>query len=90
MKKIIIYQNPISYKSKDGSDISGLSEFIHTYLADGGDPRRVHKACPDLELDSEIILSLCLYTSIGEDIKPLTAEESEQRDLEDETKDESD
>lgn len=90
MKKIVIYQNPISYKSKDGSDISGLSEFIHTYLEDGGDPRRVHNACPDLELDSEIILSLCLYAPVKEVIKPLTREESEQKFMKEWVEDGSD
>lgn len=77
--KIVIYQNPIAYKSKDGSDISGLNEFIHTYLADGGDPRRVHKACPELELDSEILYSSWLAASVEENVKPLTREESEQK-----------
>jgi len=79
---IIIYQNPIAYKSKDGADISKLNEFIHSYLADGGDPRRVHKACPELQLDSEILLT----ASLEDDITPFTQEESEQNLLEEEAK----
>ena len=87
MKKIIIYQNPIGYKSKDGSDIAGYSEFVHSYLADGGDPRRVHKACPELELIRDPVFHIEL---MGFDLTPLTVEESEQRDLEDEAKDGTD
>ena len=80
--KIVIYQNPIAYKSKDDADISKLNEFIHSYLADGGDPRRVHKACPELQLDSEILLTL----SLEDDITPFTQEESEQNLLDEEAK----
>tara|TARA_R100001463_G_scaffold124896_1_gene182073 strand:- start:456 stop:722 length:267 start_codon:yes stop_codon:yes gene_type:complete len=29
-----------------------ISQFIHVYLQDGGDPRQIHKACPDLDLKS--------------------------------------
>ena len=80
--KIVIYQNPIEYKSKDGADISKLNEFIHSYLADGGDPRRVHKACPELKLDSKIILN----ASLEDDITPFTLEQSEQNLLDEEAK----
>jgi len=38
-------------------DMLSVSSFIHTYLSDGGDPRRIHLACRDLALDSNLGVS---------------------------------
>ncbi len=51
-----IHTNPCRYSFKKKKfnidDMISIGAFIHTYLRDGGDPRRVHHACPDLELNS--------------------------------------
>ena len=82
--KLVIIQDPIEYKLKDGSsDFSNLHDFVNRYLQDGGDPRRLHKACPELELTSEVLLSSSLVNSIT----PHTDEESYEKTLEEESKD---
>ena len=51
-----VHTLPSIYKFKKAKqsieDMFHISHFVHSYLKDGGDPRRVHHACPDLELKS--------------------------------------
>ena len=51
-----VHALPSIYKFKKAKqsieDMIQISHFVHSYLKDGGDPRRVHFACPDLELKS--------------------------------------
>ena len=62
MAVVEIHQVPVRYafkSTKQGiKDILHMSEFIHMYLQDGGDPRRVHFACPELKcLNQNITMS---------------------------------
>ena len=56
-----VHTNPCRYslKGKKHSEIDMIRvcSFIHTYLSEGGDPRRIHLACPDLTLDSNLGVS---------------------------------
>ena len=51
-----VHALPSIYKFKKAKqnveDMIHISHFVHSYLKDGGDPRKVHHACPDLELKS--------------------------------------
>ena len=67
---IEIHTNPCRYafKSKKHSieDMINVSSVIHAYLSEGGDPRKIHHACPDLKLISS---SLGVSTKITHDSK---------------------
>ena len=56
-----VHTNPCRYKLKgkkhNMQDMLRASSFIHTYLSDGGDPRRIHLACRDFVLDSNLGVS---------------------------------
>ena len=70
-----IHTNPCRYyfkkKKFNVDDMISIGAFIHTYLRDGGDPRRVHHACPDLELNSDPVVSTKI-THDGQEIQRTT------------------
>ncbi len=51
--RLEVHTLPSIYKFKKAKQsIDGMldiTHFVHSYLKDGGDPRKVHYACPDLE-----------------------------------------
>jgi len=50
-----IYKFKKAKQSIDG--MLDITHFVHSYLKDGGDPRKVHFACPDLELKNSAGIS---------------------------------
>jgi hypothetical protein len=56
-----VHTLPSIYKFKKAKqsidDMLDITHFVHSYLKDGGDPRKVHFACPDLELTSSAGIS---------------------------------
>ena len=63
-----VHTNPCRYqfKSKEIEDMINVTTVIHAYLSEGGDPRKIHHACPDLKLMSS---SLGVSTKITHDKK---------------------
>ena len=79
-----VHTNPCRYKLKgkkhNMQDMLSVSSFIHTYLSDGGDPRRIHLACRDLALDSNLGVSTKITHSnveIQRTVLSVTINESE-------------
>ena len=62
------------------SDMISISTFVHEDLKDGGDPRKVHHACPDLKLVTQTAVSTKI-TDKGQEFQktnlPVTIKEGE-------------